>query len=246
MLSKTVLVTGSSRGIGREIVKKLASEGYNVCINYNNSKEEAFKLKDELVLQGYNVDHFKADVSNREEVDQMIDFVIKRFGSIDIVVNNAGICEYKLFVDIVEDDIKKMFDTTILGTFNVTQSALKKYMIKNQSGNIINITSMWGLVGASCETNYSTMKSGINGLTKALAKELGPSNIRVNAIAPGMIKTDMNKNLNQDELNEFIETIPLGRIGKTEDVAELVSFLASNKSSYITGQIISTNGGVVI
>ena len=233
MISKTVLVTGSSRGIGSEIVKKLASEGYNVCINYNVSK-------------GYNVDHFKADVSKREEVDQMIDFIIKRFGSIDVVVNNAGICEYKLFVDIAEDDLKRMFDTTILGTFNVTQAALKKYMIKNQCGNIINITSMWGIVGAACETNYSTMKSGVIGMTKALAKEMGPSNIRVNAIAPGIIDTDMNKNLTNEEVNAFVDDIPIRRIGKVEDVAELVSFLASDKSSYITGQIISTNGGAVI
>lgn len=246
MISKTVLVTGASKGIGKEIAKKLAGEGYNVCINYNKSRDEAIELKKELLNKGYNVDDFKADVSNREEVDQMIEFVIKRFGSIDVIVNNAGICEYKLFVDILEEDLKRMFDTTILGTFNVTQSALKKYMIKNQCGNIINIASMWGIVGAACETNYSTMKSGVIGMTKALAKEMGPSNIRVNAIAPGIIDTDMNKNLSNEEVEEFVEDIPLGRIGKVEDVAELVSFLASEKSSYITGQIISTNGGAVI
>lgn len=246
MSSKTVLVTGASRGIGREIVKKLATEGYTVCANYNKSGNEAISLKEELATKGYNIEIYRADVSNRKEVDSMVDFVIEKFGSIDVLINNAGISENKLFTDISETDLRNMFDITILGTFNATQSVLKKYMIRNHIGNIINMTSIWGICGASCEVNYSTMKSGIIGMTKALAKELGPTNIRVNAIAPGIIDTEMNNNLTEEEIKEFVNEIPLARIGKTEDVAELVSFLASGKSSYITGQVISPNGGVVI
>ena len=246
MKSKTILVTGASRGIGRQIAKTLALEGYNVCINYNKSYEQAISLKDELAKNKCNIEIFKADIRNREEVDLMIENIIKIFGSIDVVINNAGISENKLFTDITEQDMKEMFNTTILGTFNVSQSALKKSMIKNHTGNIINITSIWGIVGASMEVNYSTMKAGIIGMTKALAKELAPSNIRVNAVAPGMIDTQMNSNLKKDEIDQFVSDIPLGRIGTTQDVANIVSFLASDKSEYITGQVISTNGGVVI
>ena len=246
MLSKTAIVTGASRGIGKKIASTLAESGYNVCINYNNSIKEAEELKNNLISNGYSVDAFKADVSSREQVNEMIDFAIEKFGSLDVIVNNAGICEFKLFTDITQEDLMNMFDITILGTFNVTQAALKKYMINNKNGSIINIASIWGVCGASCEVNYSTMKSGIIGMTKALAKELGPSNIRVNAIAPGMINTDMNNKLKKEEIEDFILQIPLNRIGKTEDVANLVKFLASDDASYITGQVINTDGGIVI
>ncbi len=184
MKSKTVLVTGASNGIGRDIAKTLAFEGYNVCINYNKSEEQAMSLQKELLEKNCNAMVIKADIRKKEEVDKMLDEIIKHFGSIDVVVNNAGISESKLFTDITEEDLQNMFDITILGTFNVTKSALKKYMIKNHKGSIINITSIWGIIGASMEVNYSTMKAGIIGMTKALAKELAPSNIRVNAVAP--------------------------------------------------------------
>ena len=246
MKSKTALVTGASRGIGKKIAETLALEGYNVCINYNKSEEQAISLQKELLEKNCNVQIIKADIKNRDSVDKMIDKIIEKYGSIDVVINNAGISESKLFTDITEEDLKNMFDTTIIGTFNVSQSALKKYMIRNHTGSIINITSIWGIVGASMEVNYSTMKAGIIGMTKSLAKELAPTNIRVNAIAPGMIDTQMNSHLTNEEIKEFVNEIPLGRIGKTQDVANVVSFLASDKSEYITGQVINVDGGIVI
>lgn len=245
-MKKTVLITGAAKGIGAQIAKEFVCEGDYVVVNYNSSKEKAFALKEELIQMGGNVEIIQADVSNREEVDNMIDFVLERFGSIDVVVNNAGICEYKSFTDITTEDFNKMYATTVLGTFNVTQSALKKYMLHQKDGCIINISSIWGMVGASCEVNYSTAKSAIIGMTKALAKELGLSNIRVNAVAPGAIATDMMEHLSEEEIGSFQEDIPLNRIGKVEDIASVVTFLASNKASYITGQVISPNGGIVI
>ncbi len=245
-MKKTVIVTGGAKGIGEAIVREFALKGYNVCINYNTSEKKALELKKELESKGWNVDIFCANISDRTKVDEMIDFVISRFGGIDVVINNAGICEYKLFTDITNNDLMNMLNSTVIGTFNVTQSALKKYMINKKDGVIINIASIWGMVGASCEVNYSTSKSAIIGMTKALAKELGPSNIRVNAVAPGAIYTDMVSNLSSDTIESFREEIPLNRIGKVEDISSLVEFLASDKGSYITGQVISPNGGVVI
>lgn len=243
---KTAIITGAAKGIGREIAKKFAGEGYNVLINYNTSEKEANALKSELLAHGYNVEVYKADVTKREEVDKMLEFCLLKFGSIDVIVNNAGICEYKLFVDIKEDDLRKMFEVTILGAFNLIQSALKKYMLRNQKGCVINISSIWGVTGASVESNYSTMKAGINGMTKALAKELGPSNIRVNAITPGIIDTDMNEHLSLEEKQDFINELPIERMGNALDVANLAVFLASEKASYITGAIIPVDGGASI
>ena len=243
---KTAIITGAAKGIGREIAKKFAGEGYNVLINYNNSEKEANVLKYGLLAHGYNVEVYKADVTKREEVDKMLEFCLLKFGSIDVIVNNAGICEYKLFVDIKENDLRKMFEVTILGAFNLIQSALKKYMLKNQKGCVINISSIWGVTGASVESNYSTMKAGLNGMTKALAKELGPSNIRVNAITPGIIDTDMNEHLSLEEKQDFINELPIERMGNALDVANLAVFLASEKASYITGAIIPVDGGASI
>lgn len=245
-MNKTVIVTGGAKGIGEAIVREFALNGYNVCINYNKSEKKANELKKELLEKGCNVEVFCANVADRKKVDEMIDFVINRFGSIDVVVNNAGISEYKLFTDITNEDLDKMYNSTVVGTFNVTQSALKKYMINKKDGTVINIASIWGMVGASCEVNYSIAKSAVIGMTKALAKELGPSNIRVNAVAPGAIYTDMMSSLSEETIANFKEEIPLNRIGKVEDISGIVSFLASDKGSYITGQVISPNGGVVI
>lgn len=246
MNRKTILITGAAKGIGEAIARKFASLEYNVLVNYNTSEKKALSLKEELLEKGYNVDIYKADVSKREEVNNMISYCLKRFDTLDVVINNSGICEYKLFTDITNSDIEKMLSTTVIGTFNVTQEALNKYMINKKNGVIINISSIWGMVGASCEVNYSTAKAGIIGMTKALAKELGMSNIRVNAIAPGCIDTDMLSGLSLDTINSLKEEIPLGKIGKVEDIANTAAFLASEEASYITGQVISPNGGMVI
>lgn len=245
-MNKTVLVTGGAKGIGRKIAEDFASLGYNVCINYNTSENEAINLKDKLASLGHSVIILKADISKKEEVNNMVEEIIVNFGKIDVLVNNAGICNYDLFTDISDEEIKKIIDTNLIGTINVTKSVLNKSMIKNKSGNIINISSIWGITGASCEVMYSLTKAGIIGFTKALAKELAISNIRVNAVAPGVIDTEMISNLNQSEINNLKEEIPIGRIGSVEDVSNTVMFLASDKSSYITGQVISPNGGMVI
>ena len=245
-MKKTILVTGGARGIGKKIVEDFANLGYNVCVNYNKSEKEAFNLKDELANKGLSVYIAKVDISKVDEVESMVKNVISNFGKIDVLVNNAGVCNYDLFTEVTDDEIKKMIDVNILGTINVTRSVLKNSMINNKSGNVINLSSIWGMVGASCEVIYSMTKAGIIGLTKALAKEVAPSNIRVNAIAPGVINTDMISNLSEGDIKALKDEIPLGRIGNVEDVSNLVKFLASDDSSYITGQVISPNGGFVI
>ena len=212
-------------------------------INYNNSKKEAIEIKEELKKHNYSVEIFKADISKREEVDQMVKFCIETFGDINILINNAGTSQIKPILDVTIEEWFDIINVNLNSVFNVTQEVLKN-MIKNKSGCIINITSIWGLVGASCEVPYSTAKAGINGFTKALAKELGPSNIRVNAIAPGDIDTDMNENLTREELSKIKEEIPLGRIGKPADIVKCARWLIED--TYTTGQVISPNGGWVI
>ena len=245
-MSKTVVITGAAKGIGKAIAKTFAYSGYNVCINYNTSEEEAKSLCEELAKDGCNVIICKADVTDRKQVDKMIDTVISSFGNIDVLVNNAGISEYKLFIDIDEKDLKRMLDVNILGTFNMTQAVLKKSMLPRKDGTIINISSIWGMVGASLEVAYSTSKAAIIGMSKALAKELAPSNITVNVVAPGAISTDMLKELSDEDMKVLQDEIPLGKIGRVEDVAATVKFLASYEARYITGQVISPNGGLVI
>ena len=231
-----ILVTGASRGIGREIVKVLAKNGNKVIANYNKSEEQAMKLQKE----SENIEIYKADVSKREEVHKMVEGILKKYGRIDVLINNAGISENKLFTDVSDQDWSRMININLYSVFCVTQEVLPN-MIHNKKGCIINISSIWGMVGASCETIYSVTKAGINGMTKALAKELGPSNIRVNAIAPGIIDTDMNKNLTQEDIKNIEEEIPLEKIGNALDIARCVEWLI--KDEYTTGQIISINGG---
>lgn len=245
-MNKTVIITGAAKGIGRAIAKDFAYSGYNVCINYNTSEEKAKELCQELAKDGCNVIIYKADVTNRQEVDKMVDYVIGTFGNIDVLINNAGISEYKLFTDITQEDMEKMVNVNILGVFNTTQSVLKKSMLSRKDGIIINISSIWGMVGASLEVAYSTTKAAIIGMSKALAKELAPSNITVNVVAPGAISTDMISSLSKEDLEVLKEEIPLGKIGNVEDVAASVKFLASYEARYITGQVISPNGGLVI
>mgnify|MGYP004498685387 FL=1 len=240
IVNKVVVVTGGSRGIGAQIVKTLANENYKVILNYNNSKEQAEKIQQELLELGKEIEIIKADVSKKEEAEKLIQFAINKFNKIDILINNAGISQEGLFTDVTEEEWQKIINTNLNSVFYCNQQALK-YMIQEQQGCIINISSIWGETGASCEVAYSTTKAAINGMTKALAKEVGPSNIRVNAIAPGIIDTDMNKNLTIEERKQIKEQIPLNKIGKAIDIAKCVKWLVEDE--YTTGQIISINGG---
>ena len=245
-MNKTAIITGAAKGIGRAIAKDFAMSGYNVCINYNTSEKEAKQLCEELKKNGCNVIIYKADVTNREEVDKMGDYVLGTYRKVDVLINNAGISDYKLFIDLTQEDMQRMLNVNITGVFNTTQSVLNKCMISRKDGTIINISSIWGMVGASLEVAYSTSKAAIIGMSKALAKELAPSNITVNVVAPGAISTDMLGSLSKEDLDVLKEEIPLGKIGAVEDVAASVKFLASYEARYITGQVISPNGGLVI
>ncbi|AXU50842.1 elongation factor P 5-aminopentanone reductase [Clostridioides difficile] len=245
MKKKTVLITGGARGIGKAMSKAFAKEGYNVLVNFNKSENGAKELYTILNEKNFSVKLFKADISNREDVEDMVDYCIKEFGGLDVLVNNAGVSQDKLFIDITDEDWDNMMNINLKGSFYCSQAALK-YMISEKKGNIINISSIWGISGASCEVHYSITKAGIIGMTKALAKEVGPSNIRVNSIAPGVINTDMLSGYNEEDIDVLVEETPLMRLGTPEDIANCAIFLASDKSNFITGQVISPNGGFVI
>lgn len=242
-MSEVVIITGASRGIGREIAKRLAIKGLTVVANYNKSEKEAKELRKELEEKGFVIDIVKADVSKREEAKELVKFTLDKYGKIDILINNAGISEYKLFTDETDEDWDKIINTNLYSVFAMSQEVIPN-MIHNKKGLIINMSSAWGVVGGSLEVIYSVSKAGVDGLTKALAKELGPSNIRVNSIAPGMIYTKMNSKFTKEELEEIKEEIPLGKIGDTTDVAKCVDWLIEDK--YTTGQVISINGGWII
>lgn len=239
-MSKTVIVTGGSRGIGAAIVRELAKEGYNIVLNYNKSEEIAKFIKEELTSKGYNVEIFKADVSKREEVKNLVEFTIEKFKTIDILINNAGIDNEKLFQDITDEDWNKVISTNLYSVFCTSQEVLSTMLSKKQ-GCIINISSIYGTNGGSFAAVYSASKAGIDGLTKALAKELGPSNIRVNSIAPGCINTDMNKYLTKEEIEEIKNELPIKRIGEGIDIARCVKWLIEDE--YTTGQVIKIDGG---
>lgn len=239
-MKKTIIVTGASRGIGAAIVKMLAKEDYNIVLNYNKSEEIAKKMQEEFTKQGKNVEIFKADVSKREEVKKLIEFTINKFKKIDVLINNAGISQTRLFTDITDEDWNNMLNVNLNSVFYMTQEVVP-YMIHEKEGCIINISSIWGITGAACETHYSVAKAGVDAMTKSLAKELGPSNIRVNSIAPGIIDTDMNKYLSDEDLANIEDEIPLGKVGNPETVAKCVKWLIED--DYTTGQIIGINGG---
>lgn len=236
--SKIILVTGASRGIGRAIAEELSKENI-VIANYNKSEEFAKKLQE----QNENIDIFKADVSNRAEVKKMMDYIIEKYGKIDVLVNNAGIDQEKMFQDITDEDWDNIIKVNLYSVFCTTQETLK-YMLEKKNGCIINISSIYGINGGSCATAYSATKAGIDGITKSLAKELGPSNIRVNSVAPGCINTDMNSYLTEQDWNLIKEETPLGTIGEGIDIAKCVKWLVEDK--FTTGQVISINGGIVI
>lgn len=240
---KIILVTGASRGIGRDIAYTLAKDGHYVIANYNKSEKEILELQNKLKTENINIDIFKADVSKRNEIKQMINFIISKYKKIDVLINNAGISETKLFTDITDEDFYNMINTNLYSSFCASQEVVK-YMINQKNGCIINISSIWGLVGGSCEVHYSISKAGIDGLTKSLAKELGPSNIRVNSIAPGTIQTEMDKNISDEEWKEIINETPLRKRGTPHDISKCIKWLIED--NFTTGQIISPNGGWVI
>ena len=219
---KTVLITGAAKGIGAAIAEELANEGYQVIINYRTSEQKAQELKTKLTNNEQNVEIYQADVTKKEEVEQMVEYVVNKYGKIDVLVNNAGISQIKPFADIEEDEWDNMINNNLKSVYLVTKAVISN-MLQNQAGTIINISSIWGITGASCEVHYSAAKAGIIGMTKALAKEMALSNITVNAIAPGMIETDMNSDLTPEE------------------IAKTVKFLI--ETPYITGQTIRVDGG---
>lgn len=238
MNSNIILISGASRGIGRQIAIDLSQTGYTVIANYNKSEQSAKELQTQ-----FNIDTFQADISKGTEIKQLTDYVLKKYGKIDVLINNAGISQTKLFTDITDEDWNKMINTNLYSAFKLTQKCLPN-MIHNKSGCIINISSMWGQVGASCESLYSITKAGIDAMTKSLAKELGPSGIRVNSIAPGFIDTDMNKCYSKEDVQGIISETPLEKIGQPSDISKSIKWLIEDQ--FTTGQIISINGGLVI
>ena len=237
---KNVLITGGSRGIGKECVNLFTKNGYRVFLNYKKSTAKAQKISEKT-----GAIPVQCDISNAAEVKKMHAFIYDNYGSIDILVNNAAISQIKLFTDISEEDWDNIFNTNVKGMFFVTKAFVGD-MISRKSGKIINISSMWGVTGGSCEVHYSASKAAVIGFTKALASELGLSGITVNCVAPGVIDTDMNKHLTDEDMDALKNEIPLGRIGTPEDAAKVILFLASEKSDYITGQVINVNGGIIM
>lgn len=242
---KTALITGASRGIGRAMAILFAQNDYNVVINYNKSEKEAKELYEKLNKEGHNVRIFKADISKLDEANALVNYTIGQFEKIDVLINNAGISRYNLFTDITYEEWHEVMNVNLNSVFYVTKKALQ-YMIPEHCGKIINISSMWGLVGSANEVHYSTSKAALIGMSKALAKELGPSNIQVNVIAPGVIETDMLNDVDDDTIEMLKYETPLMRIGKPMDIARCALFLASEGGDFITGQVISSNGGFVI
>ena len=242
---KVVLVTGGSRGIGKEVAMKFAKEGYNVVTNYVSDKTDKEGLKKEFEENNVKALVLKADVSKTEDVENLVKQAIDTFGKIDVLVNNAGITRDNLLMRMPEEDFDKVIETNLKGTFLVTK-AVTKYMMKKRHGSIINLSSVVGVAGNAGQSNYSASKAGIIGFTKSVAKELASRNIRANAVAPGFIETDMTDVLKEDVKEHIYNQIPLKRMGTAKEVAELIYFLGSDNSSYITGQVINIDGGMVM
>lgn len=242
MKNKTVLITGGSRGIGAELVRTFANAGYNVAFSYNMSEDKALKLEKEFIAQNIQVKAFKCDNNLLENNIKLVNDVLSVFGQIDILVNNAGICYSKLLIDTQNEEIEEIMNVNLLSAIVTTREAVKS-MISNNFGRIINISSIWGVSGASMETVYSASKAGLIGFTEGLSKEVGLMGITVNAVAPGVIMTDMNKGYSKDELKDLESRTSVGRLGSPEDIAKVVLFLASDDASYITGQCITVDGG---
>ena len=243
-MKKVALITGSSRGIGRAEAIKLAHDGYAVCINCVEREDKAQEAVEQLVSGGCEAMWYKADVSDSTAVKQMVAAIEEKLGAVTLLVNNAGIAKQCLFQDMTEDYWRHIFDVNLNGAFNTIQAVLP-HMLHEHSGCIINTSSIWGQHGASCEVAYSATKHAIIGLTRSLAQELAPTNIRVNCVAPGVIDTDMVQVLGTETLAALAEDTPAGRLGRPEDIAAVVSFLASDAASFITGQVITSDGGFI-
>ena len=237
---KTVLITGGSRGIGRAMVEAFSNAGYAVAFTYKNSENEA-----KILAEKTNSLAICADSAKECDVLAAVKQVVEKLGGIDCLINNSGVSSFSLFTDLSLEDWNDTLAVNLTGAF-LYSKAVAKDMISRKKGRIINITSMWGLVGASCEVHYSASKAGLIGMTKAMAKELGPSGITVNAIAPGLIETDMNKCLSEDDIAEVIDSTPVMKIGNPDDVARAALFLASDEASFITGDVINLSGGYIM
>ena len=243
--NKVALITGAARGIGKAIAKKFAENGYNVVINYVSAKTDIKTLTKEFEDLGVKALLVKADVSNKEEAEGLVNQTIEKFGKIDVLVNNAGITKDNLLMRMSEEDFEKVLDINLKGTFLITKFATK-YMMKKRCGSIVNLASVVGVAGNAGQCNYSASKAGVIGFTKSIAKELASRNIRANAVAPGFIKTDMTDVLSDNVKENINAQIPLKRMGTAEEVAKLVYFLGTAESSYITGQVINVDGGMVM
>ncbi len=241
-MTRTVLITGGAKGIGAACAEHFACLGCNVVINYLTSETLAKNLQKELSDRGYNVLTVKADVSSKPQVEKMFELADKTFGGVDILINNAGISKIGIFNDFSEEDYDNIFDVNMKSAYLCSKYAVS-HMLKKHWGRIINISSMWGLVGASCEVPYSASKAALIGFTKSLAKELAPSGITVNSVAPGFIDTDMNAHISEQDRTDFIESIPISRAGIPMEVAHAAAFFADERSSYITGQVLAVDGG---
>ncbi len=241
-MKKVALVTGGAKGIGSAVVKRLINDGYKVAFTYNNSEEKALKLCADI---GVDCKAYKLDITDSNSVNSVVSDIEKNFGEIAVLVNNAGVAEQTLFTDITDEMWHRMVETNLSGSFYCSRAVLK-YMINRKSGKIINISSIWGETGGSCEVHYSASKAGLIGMTKALAKEVGLSGITVNSVSPGVILTDMTSHFDEETMNSLKEETPLNKIGTPEDVAGAVSFLASKDADFITGQNLSVNGGMNI
>lgn len=242
---KTVIITGAAKGIGRACAELFARSNYNVLANYLNSEQQAIALKNNLTAAGFSIEIKKSDVSNYDQARGLIDYAYATFGSIDVLVNNSAISLYSPINCTSPQQWDNIMQTNVKSVYNCCNCVIP-YMLKKHEGKIVNISSIWGLVGSSCEVAYSASKAAVIGFTKALAKELAPSNINVNCVAPGVVDTDMISNLSLEEKDNLLKDIPLERFANVEDIAKSVLFLASDASDYITGQILSPNGGFVI
>ena len=243
-MNKTALITGASRGIGKQIALTLAQNGYDIAINYRTENEALIETKKQIEEKGVKCLTVQGDVSNFEDCERFVKEIIEEYGKIDVLVNNAGITKDTLLMRMKKEDFEDVIDTNLVGTFNVTKNVIT-HMLKARSGRIINISSVVGVAGNAGQTNYSASKAGIIGFTKSLAKEVASRGIFVNAVAPGFIETGMTDVLKEDIKEEIAKSIPLKRIGTTQDVANLVKFLAGEDSSYITGQVINVDGGMI-